>query len=332
MIRNFIAILGMMSSLLSAAVYAAPGEYWEVTNKMEMPGMPFAMPATTQKVCISKGSENNPEKTSGDKSCKMTDVKTAGNKTTWKARCDRDGEVMTGTGEQTTSANGYQGKMQFSGKSHGQDMNMAMAFSGKRVGGSCDSEEAVKKAKEDVNKLNAQMCDTSRYHSTAEWISGSGLILQEGSPCADQRKQLCELVRRDTPKDAEAYNALLTNDQLTGNRLSIAKECKLDMAATTKSICKTINGKNYNQLSAHCPADAKAYREVQRRKDCEGRSYTAETRAADLKRCLSGKGDTSDDSTSSEASSAQQSGKSSSSNPANDILESAKKLKDRFGF
>jgi hypothetical protein len=328
--RNFIAILGVMTGFMSAEAYAAPGEYWEVTNKMEMPGMPFAMPATTQKVCISKGSESNPEKTSGDKNCKMTDVKTVGNKTTWKARCDRDGEIMTGIGEQTTSPNGYQGKMQFSGKSRGQDMNMTMAFSGKRVGGSCDSEEQVKKAKEDVNKYNAQMCDTSRYHSTAEWINGSGIILQEGSPCANQRKQLCELVRRDVPKDAEAYNTLLTNDQLTGNRHSVAKECKLDMTAATKSVCKTINGKNYSLLSAYCPAEAKAYREVQRRKDCEGRSYTAETRAADLKKCLSGKSDSSDDSSSDETP-PPKSGKSSSS-PADDALEAAKKLRGKFGF
>ncbi len=70
--------------------------------------------------------------------------------------------------------------------------------------------------------------------------------------------------------------------------VSIAKECKLDMAAATKSICKTLNSDNYNQLSASCPAEAKVYRETQRRRDCEGRSYTAETRAADIKKCMSG--------------------------------------------
>ena len=118
--RNSIAIFGMLTGLFSIATYAAPGEYWEITNKMEMPGMPFAMPATTTKVCISKGGEKDPQKTSGDKDCKMTDVKTVGNKTTWKARCDHNGEVMTGTGEQTTTDNGYEGKMRFSGKSQGR--------------------------------------------------------------------------------------------------------------------------------------------------------------------------------------------------------------------
>jgi hypothetical protein len=323
--RHYLAVLGILTGILSAAAHAAPGEYWEVTNIMEMPGMPFAMPATTTKVCISKGSENNPEKTSGDKSCKMTDIKTAGNKTTWKMRCDRNGEVMTGSGEQTTSPNGYEGKMQFSGKSRGQDMNMTMAFSGKRVGGSCDSEEQVK-------KMKAQICDTSRYHSTADWIGSADLILQPGSACGEQRKQLCDLVIKDTPKDVRAYNALQMHEQHMLGGISVARECKVDMTATTKSICKTLNSDNYNQLSASCPAEAKVYRETQRRRDCEGRSYTAETRAADIKKCLSGKDDAADDSAPSETASPQKSGKSSGSNPASDALEAAKKLRGKFGF
>jgi hypothetical protein len=321
--RRYLAILGTLSGLLSIAAYAAPGEYWEVTNKMEMPGMPFAMPATTQKVCIAKGGESNPEKTSGDKSCKMTDVKTVGNKTTWKARCDHDGEVMTGTGEQTTTTGGYEGKIQFSGKSRGQDMNMTMAFSGKRIGGSCDSEEQVK-------KMKAQICDTSRYHSTADWISGSDLILQPGSACADQRQQLCDMVRKDTPKDVRAYTALQTHEQHMLGGVSIVKECRLDMPATTKSICKSLNTENYSQLSAYCPAEAKVYREDTRRRECEGRSYTAKTHDADLKKCLSGKSDSSEDSSSNETPPSK-SGKSSGS-PADDALEAAKKLRGKFGF
>jgi len=319
--KHYLAVLGMLTGLLSAAAHAAPGEYWEVTNTMEMPGMPFAMPATTTKVCISKGSENNPEKTSGDKSCKMTDIKTVGNKTTWKARCDRDGEVMTGTGEQTTSPNGYKGKMQFSGKSRGQDMNMTMAFSGKRIGRSCDSEEQIKKAK-------AQICDTSHFSNTAEWINGADLILKPGAACADQRKQFCDAVKKDTPSDVQAYSALSQHEQLMLGGVSIVKECKVNMGATTKSICKTLNDDNYSQLSAHCPAEAKIYRENKRRKNCEGRGYTV---ASDIKKCMSGISDNSDDSNEDEAP-APKSGKSSSGNPANDALEAAKKLRGKFGF
>jgi hypothetical protein len=258
----------------------------------------------------------------------MTDVKTSGNKVSWKVRCDHDGEVMTGTGEQTTTANSYDGKMKMtsSGK-HG--MNMTMAYSGKRVGGACDSEEQVK-------KIKAQICDTSRYRNTADWISGADMILQPQAACADQRNQLCDMVRKDAPRDAQTYNALLMHEQHMTGSISVVKECKLDMDATTKAICKTLNGSNYRDLSTHCPAEAKKYREVQRRKDCEGRSYTAETRDADLKKCLSGKSDSADDSASSEneseAPSPKKSGKSAAGNAASEALEGAKKLKGMFGF
>lgn len=316
--KHLTAMLAMLTGLLSAAASAAPGEYWEVTSKMEMPGMPFAMPPTTQKVCIPKGGENDPAKTSGDKDCKMTDIKTVGNKTTWKARCDRDGEVMTGVGEQTTTAKGYQGKMRFSGKSGGQDVDMTMAFSGKRVGGKCDSEEQVK-------AMKAQVCDTSHYRNTAEWIGSANLILQPGAACAEQRKEFCEAVRKDAPRDAQTYSALQMQEQHQLGGISIAKECKLNMAATTKSICKKLNADNYDELSAHCPTEAKKFREDQRRKECEGRSYTART---DLDKCLNAASSSDDD----ESGDAPAKSGKSSDGPASKALEGAKKLKGMFGF
>ncbi|MFA6121164.1 MAG: DUF3617 family protein [Sideroxydans sp.] len=320
------ATLATIATIFSASALSAPGEYWEVTSKMEMEGMPFAMPGMTQKVCVPKGSENDPSKTTGDKDCKMSDIKTSGNRTTWKARCDRDGEVMVGVGEQTTSAKGYEGKMQFSGKSDGEDVNMKMSYSGKRIGGSCDTEEMIKKAK-------SQACDKSQYDTTSAWISGADTILGKNAMCAEQRTQLCDKVRKDTPKDADAYNALLMHDQRLSTGVSVAKECKVDMAATTKAICKTLNGKNYDQLAKHCPSEAKTYREVQRRKDCAGRSYTAETRAADIKKCMSGQSDSSNDDDEEPApSKPAKLGKPSSDTSAQEMLESAKKLKGMFSF
>jgi hypothetical protein len=316
--KHLAVMLSVLAGLSSATVFAVPGEYWEITSKMEMPGMPFAMPPTTQKVCIPKGGENDPAKTSGDKDCKMTDIKTVGNKTTWKARCDRDGEVMTGVGEQTTSPKGYQGKMRFSGKSGGQDVDMTMAFSGKRVGGKCDSEEQVKAVK-------AQVCDTSHYRNTAEWISSANLILQPGAACAEQRKEFCEAVRKDAPRDVQAYNSLQMQEQHQLGGISIARECKLNMAATTKSICKKLDADNYDELSAHCPAEAKKFREDQRRKECEGRSYTART---DLDKCLNAASSSNDD----ESGEAPAKSGKSSDGPASKALEGAKKLKGMFGF
>lgn len=337
MIRHLTAILTIMTSMLNAQAHAAQGEYWEVTNKMEIPGMPFAMPSTTNKVCIAKGAENDPKNTSGDKDCQMSDIKTTGNNVSWKARCVHDGEVMTGKGEQTTTTNGYAGKMQLSGKSGGEDVSMNMIYSGKRIGGACDPEEMVK-------KFNAQMCDTSRYESSAEWISSSDHIF---SNCPDQRGKLCETVRRDASRDAYAYTLLLQHDHQP-NTASIARECKLDMASTTSSICKGVNNDNYSMLAKHCPSEAKAFREAKRRKECEGRSYSGVVNAETIRACMEGGNRNADNSQPENpvssgkpqspstgkpaAPSSAKTGNPPEDNPVNNLLEGVKTLKGMFGF
>lgn len=354
-------------TLLSAHAYAATGEYWEVTNKMEMPGMPFSMPATTNKVCIGKGQENDPGKSAGDKNCKMTDVKTSGNKTTWKVTCDHNGEIMTGSGEQTSSASGYEGKMQFSGKSHGRDNNMSMVYSGKRIGGSCDPEEQKRAitaqsnaVQADINKAMAKQCDLSSTNST-ERILNKLTFLNPQSPCGNKKKEFCNLVRSDVANSIEAYDALVADEdnlersrdqmssmKMSADDMSIVKGCNLNISASlkalctkinvdnrrqfskhcpaeAKALCKKINGKNYDKLSGDCPAEAKIFREAHRKEYCEGRSYTAETRSEDIKRCISGQTD--DDSNSND--SANESG---NGNTTTDMLNGAKKLKGLFGL
>jgi hypothetical protein len=319
--KFFIAIPVMMIWLSGAVAHAVPGEYWEISSKMNIPGVPFAMPATTSKVCIPKGGENDPGKTSGDKNCQMSDAKTSGNKVTWKARCDHNGEIMTGVGEQTATANSYTGKMQLSGKSDGQDVSMDMAYSGKRIGGACDSEEMAAKVK-------AQICDTSAYSSTAAWIGGADHILTN---CADQRKKLCDVVRKDAPKDAQTYVLLIQHDQQS-KTASIAKECQLDMGATTKTMCKGVNGDNYQQLSAYCPAEAKIYREEKLRKECEGRSYSGKTNAETIRACMNGLNDVADGNKSGEENVSNESDKPAANNSSNGVMEGIKKLKGMFGF
>ncbi|MGZ8256270.1 MAG: DUF3617 domain-containing protein [Gallionella sp.] len=325
---KFIRIALLLSVLLSSAAPAVTGEYWEVTSKMEMAGMPFAMPSNTQKVCVPQGGANDPSKSSGDKDCTVSEMKIAGNKTTWKARCNHDGEVMNGVGEQITSGKSYEGKVQFSGKSQGENMDMKMVYSGKRVGGSCDSAEAM-------NKLKGQACDKSQYGNTAGWIVRADNMLGKNALCAEQQAELCARAKQDTPKDAEAFSALILHDKQMNSGVSVAQGCKLDMKAITKSVCKTINGKNYSQLAAHCPAEAKRYREEQRRKDCEGRSFTAETRAADIKKCMSGVGDAAvDEPDAGDAPSPQiqRDTEPAGSSAVQNVFDGAKKLKGLFGF
>lgn len=321
--KTFISCFAFILSLFTAAAFATPGELWEITSKTEMPGMPFAMPGSTQQVCMSKGSTNDPRQSSQDKSCKMTDIRTSGNKTTWKMRCNHDGEIMNGSGEQTTTRNSFQGVTHLSGKSGGENVDMTMRYSGKNLGKSCDASQPSKMAAQAQQQI-AQSCETSG-RSAAELIAMSDMYLAKGVSCTAKREAMCSAVRKKVGSDAEAYDALAGHDKhLAPGSVSVAKACGINMAATTKSVCKTFNGKkNYRKLAPYCPAEAKAYRVAMRKKECEGRSYTAQE---NLSKCLSGddsKYAGNDDSAS---------GTVKSSNPADSVIEGAKKLKGLFGF
>ena len=199
------SIVGVMLGcmLASGAAWAEKGEYWEVTNKMEMKGMPFAMPAQTNKVCLAMGAEKDPQRTQKDSNCQMTDIKTSGNTVRWKAKCVENGETMTGDGETTHERDSYHGTMRMKGKSGGEPMEMVTSFSGKRIGGSCDTEAQVKQAKAQMdsavaeqNKMLAKTCDTSRYKTGAEWAANSGMFLSNPPVCPGKKEDVCKALRR----------------------------------------------------------------------------------------------------------------------------------------
>ena len=324
---GLILFLGIFWGTFSAA-YAAPGEWWEVTAKMEMPGMPFAMPTTTTKICLAKDAVNDPRQTTQEKDCKTTDVKISGNKTSYKVRCVHDGEVMNGTGEITSTADSYHGTMHLSGKSGGEAVNMTTTYRGKRVGPACDSSQPSPEVAA-AQKQISQSCETAG-RSTSDLINMADMFLAKESMCPGKSKVVCDAVRKDAGKNAGVYSTLAMREQhLPPGGASIAKACGLDMAATTKSICKTLNGKNYRTLTPHCPAEAKAYRAAARKKECEGRSFTARE---DLSRCLSG-ADSKEESGGDEDR-GNPSGKpaSGANNPADTVIDGAKKLKGLLGF
>lgn len=314
------ACVALPFAIFAVNSFAAPGEYWEITSKMEMPGMPFAMPATTAKVCIPKGGESDPRNSqSKDSKCTFTDIQHSGNTVKYKGTCVSRDTTMNMSGETSHDSNSFHTKMKMSGDSHGRPMNMSMDSSGKRVGGSCDTEEQA-------NKIKGEICDTTRFDAR-EWISRADFFLNN-STCPGKKEPLCNAVRKDAPRDADVYELLLTTEKNNGNL--IAKTCGLNMEATTKSLCKTVNGHNVGKLSAYCPAEAKAYREVARKKECEGRSYTAHE---DLSKCLNGQGgDDNAGEGGSHSNAEADKPKSGADNPAKSVLEGAKKLKGLFGF
>ena len=112
--KRVLAVLVLVS--LPSTILAVQGireGSWEITSKMEMPGMPMVMPATTVRHCYTKEDIKDQKKViNRDKDCTVTDLKSSGNKVSWKMVC---------TGK---NAGKFSGETIFSGDSYNSVMNM----------------------------------------------------------------------------------------------------------------------------------------------------------------------------------------------------------------
>jgi len=305
--KNASAVVAVAICLFSGAAFSTAGETWQVTTKTEMPGAPFAMPASNMTVCMEKGKENDPKRLmQQDSDCQVTDIKTAGSKTTWKMRCDRDGEKMTGSGEVTHGKGSYQGITRLSGKSDGETINMTMNYSGKRVGAACDPSAPPVVAAPGMENVNdmmgmakaqmasemAEQCEVARYDSK-DLVSNR--FFGTDAMCAGKQKFACKVIGKDAPKKVDVYVALAKHDDTSD--VSIAGICKIDMAAATKAICKKVDQNNYEELEEYCPNEAKTFADA-------GRSYTSSSRSTSV----------------------------ITDNPVGNAIDGAKKLKGLLGF
>lgn len=140
--KKILLSIGMLSvAIVSSPLHAATGEWWEISGKMEMEGMPFAMPALSSKICMPKGGQADPRYTQGKNSnCKMTDVKNSGNTVNYTGTCVNQGETMNVAGEITHDDNSFTGNMKMTGKSRGEPIHINMDSTGKRIGGECETQ------------------------------------------------------------------------------------------------------------------------------------------------------------------------------------------------
>ncbi len=116
-----------------------PGVWWEETIQASMQGM--SMSARTVRVCVSKKGMTEPPGPGSDQRCKMTDVKTVGDRMTWKVECGEP-ERMTGEGDITRGKDSYTGSLAM----HSAQGDMTMKMKGKLVGGDCDASAVRKRA------------------------------------------------------------------------------------------------------------------------------------------------------------------------------------------
>ena len=125
---------------LSTSAWCVPGEGWELNKTVTMLGKVMPMPMI--KLCLPKGAQAQSAQRELLKNdgCQISEVKTSGNKTTWKVNCEMDGEFMTGVGESTGDANKSEGVMRFSGKAGGRNLDITHTDKLKRIGGACNLE------------------------------------------------------------------------------------------------------------------------------------------------------------------------------------------------
>jgi hypothetical protein len=124
-------ILFTMVSLSFAGPNMKEGK-WEITMKMEMPGMPMEMPPFTHTQCLTK-KDFIPNSSEKDQECSAVNVKTSGNTTSWSTKCKGQDGTVSGTGTITYKGKTFTGTMKV--KQGGMEMTTRM--NGKYLG-KCD--------------------------------------------------------------------------------------------------------------------------------------------------------------------------------------------------
>lgn len=132
-----LAFLGLAISWTALAQAPSPMREgnWEISMKMEMPGMPMEMPPIKVTQCVTQAQLKDPQSAipkgiqEGNSDCKVSEYKLSGTTATWKMVCTKP-QAMTGTGEIAYAGETYKGKVVL-------DMNgtmMNMSFDAKRLG------------------------------------------------------------------------------------------------------------------------------------------------------------------------------------------------------
>ena len=123
-----------------AVLFAAPAMRegkWEISMSINMPGMPFALPAVTHTQCITKedlkDNKNTVPSAGKDDDCEVKNYKVRGNTVTWETVC-KDG--TKGSGEITYKGDSYTGKMKMEtiDEKSGKKTNVDYKIKGQRKG------------------------------------------------------------------------------------------------------------------------------------------------------------------------------------------------------
>jgi len=123
----------LASSGLAADVDMQPG-LWEISTKMEMPGMPMQMPARKHRQCLTRQKMEPNAQGQETENCKITDRKISGNTVSWVIQC-RGENAMRAVGKMTYHGDTLEGTITIKASDPEMgEMNMVNRISGRRIG------------------------------------------------------------------------------------------------------------------------------------------------------------------------------------------------------
>ena len=115
MLRKILVISVVLVASLSTSIAGSGPNMqegkWEVTTRMEMPGMSISMPEVTSTQCLTK-KDFVPQGSQQGQECKIIRTKVDGNTVTWTVKCSGQGGEVTGTGKMTYRGSSFKGKIE----------------------------------------------------------------------------------------------------------------------------------------------------------------------------------------------------------------------------
>jgi len=241
------------------------GEQWEITTRMEMAGMPAALPATTTRICVGKNAKDEVPVPKQD-NCRTTESRRTGNTMRYRMECTGK-DAMVGEGEITYAGDTYTGRMHMTGKSGGDTFDMTQNFTGRKLGECTGTvQQQAKAAQAQAATQVAESCAQAADRLTWQ------LVFEPGALCAGQQAQFCERVSRYAQewREPKAYAAY--RQQGVGDPTEAFARCGQDFAGVAKVACaRGVETRDWAFVSSGtCDADVRVVGDA----NCKGRAFT----------------------------------------------------------
>ncbi len=131
---TIVSMLACMAFFVTSAwgLDLQDGKY-EITSKVEMPGMPMQMAPVTVTQCLTQ-QDPVPNQSTAGQQCNIIDMKTEGKTVSWKMECTQRGQKMQSTGKMVYYGDHFEGTTNTMLGPQSGNMTITTVINGKRIG------------------------------------------------------------------------------------------------------------------------------------------------------------------------------------------------------